>query len=118
MDGGSSESHSRDAVSRAVPGCTRNESSDLELRGSGVVPGTYDLLLDTGHDPHPAKPPCERNLHFTVVTSDPNHFVEISESVPSARISERISCTLSRRAWSSLRNPTAKSSVARTFGRI
>ena len=62
MDGDESSSLRMDAKSRAVPGCTGNKSSFLELRGSGVVPGTYVLLLRT-----------TLSLHFrkTVLRTEP-----------------------------------------------
>ena len=47
----------------------------------------------------------KRTQSATTVMSEPNHFSEMATREPSAFISFRMSCTLSRRARSSLRKP-------------
>ena len=53
----------------------------------------------------PAHAVRKRTQSATTVMSEPNHFSEMAAREPSAFISFRMSCTLSRRARSSLRKP-------------
>ena len=75
----------------------------------------WHLLCHGGKTPaklHVSLRPCapahavrKRTQSATTVMSEPNHFSEMAAREPSAFISFRMSCTLSRRARSSLRKP-------------